>query len=165
MQEVTKARKITQHLNISQLPFQHIHALANALSFNFVSPGVTAARLEAIFDQPFPKPSHSTQLFLILPLLLFLHLLLLRLPVLLPLTASSQPTPWNLSPKRHRASVLVTISGNIRTNSTKSRNLIFCCSFCRSFHRGSRSRKASRKLPNLKALLFSSRALLPSLSR
>ena len=48
---------------------------------------------------------------------------------------------------------------------TKRRNFTFCCSFCRSFHRGSRSRKASRKPQNLKAPLFSNRALLPSLSR
>ena len=83
--------------------------LANAPSFNLISAGVTAARPEAIFDQPFPKPSHSTQLFLILPFLL-LHLLLLRLAVLLPLPASSQPAPWNLSAEGHRASDLVAIS-------------------------------------------------------
>ena len=88
----------------------------------YVSSGVTAARLEAIFDQPFPKPSHSIQLFLILPLLLLLHLLL-GLAVLLPIATSSQPTPWNLSPKGHRASVLVTISGMVRSANNQKKKL------------------------------------------
>ena len=84
--------------------------------------GVTAARPEAIFDeQPFPKPSHSIQLFLLLPLLLLHLLLLFHLAVRLPLTTSSQPAPRNLSPERHRVTELVAISGNVMRNDHKSK--------------------------------------------
>ena len=74
--------------------------------------GVTAARPEAIFDeQPFPKPSHSIQLFLLLPLLLLLHLL--HLTILLPFTTSSQPSSWNLNSEGNGAAELFSIPGNV----------------------------------------------------